>query len=184
MNRKLLIKAVLGLVGLLVFAGLTGLLLREPITAAGEWLLGTFGLAGLFVGVLLTDTSPIPMTHEPVLFLGISAGEDFWHLLAVGASASVCAGPVGWSCGRLLRRNERFRAWIYGRFPNLVGFMDQHGAKGVAVAALLPIPFAVSTWLSGMSDVKFLPLLSASLLRIPKTGFYLWLLDIGWSIGG
>ena len=36
MNRKLLIKAALGLVGLLVFAGLTGLLLREPITAAGE----------------------------------------------------------------------------------------------------------------------------------------------------
>jgi membrane protein YqaA with SNARE-associated domain len=184
MDKKLILKAVGGLAALLIFAGLTGLLLREPVTLAGEWLIGNFGLAGIFVGVLITDTSPIPMTHEPVLFLGITAGESFWRILAAGASASVLAGPVGWSCGRVARSNPRFRNWLYNKFPKLVDFMARHGAKGVAIAALLPIPFAVSTWLAGMSHVRFGPLLAASLLRIPKTAFYLWLLQVGWSVGG
>lgn len=182
-NKRLVVKSVVGLTLLLAVAGLTGLLFREPISAGATWLYERLGLAGLFLGVLITDTSPLPLTHEPVLFLGVSAGEDPWRILAVTATASVLAGPVGWSCGRLARRSRRLTHWLQRRFPEVVTFMDEHGAKGVAIAALLPIPFAVSTWLAGLSTVRFGPLCAASLLRIPKTAFYLWLLVAGWSAG-
>ena len=179
--RSLVLKAAVGVLALLAFAALTGLLLREPITAAATWLYARLGLAGIFLGVLITDSSPIPMTHEPVIFLAVSAGESPWRILAVSASASVLAGPTGWSGGRLARSNERFCDWLYGRFPKLVTLMERHGAKGVAIAGLLPVPFAVATWLAGMSGVRFGPLCAASLVRLPKTAFYLWLIHLGWT---
>ena len=57
-------------------------------------------------------------------------------------------------------------------------------AAGVAIAALLPIPFALATWTAGLTGVAFPKLLAASLLRIPKTWFYLWLILQGWAMGG
>jgi hypothetical protein len=41
----------------------------------------------------------------------------------------------------------------------------------------------VSTWLAGMTAVNFWKVCLASLLRIPKTGFYLYLIVQGWALG-
>ncbi len=179
--RSLVLKAAVGVLALLAFAALTGLLLREPITVAATWLYAHLGLAGIFLGVLIADSSPIPMTHEPVTFLAVSAGESFWRLLVTSGTASVLAGPTGWTGGRLARSNQRFCDWMQRRFPKLVDLMERHGAKGLAIAALLPVPFAIATWLAGMTAVRFGPLCAASLLRFPKTAFYLWLLYLGWN---
>jgi membrane protein YqaA with SNARE-associated domain len=174
---------IIGLVILVAAAGAVGLLLREPLVACASWFVERFGLAGVFVGVMVTDTSPLPLTHEPVLLLGVGAGINSWTLFGVAAAASTLSGPVGYFGGWCVRRSRRFREWIEQRTPEITGWMREHGAKGVATAALLPIPFAVSTWLAGMTAVNFWKVCLASLLRIPKTGFYLYLIVQGWALG-
>ena len=66
----------------------------------------------------------------------------------------------------------------------MVAFLQRWGATGVAVAAVLPIPFSAATWTAGLTGVPFPKLVLASLFRVPKTWFYLWLLTAGWSVGG
>ena len=183
LSRTLVRNTVLGLALLLLAAGLLGLLLRAPLMALSSWFVDRFGLAGVFAGVWFADTSPLPLTHEPVLLLGVSAGLDSWVLFATAALASVLAGPSGYLGGWLLRRNARLREWLEGRAPDFVRWMREHGVRGVVLAALLPLPFAVSTWSAGMTTVNFPKVLLASLLRIPTTGFYLFLVIQGWKVG-
>ncbi len=182
-DAALLRRALGGLVLILVVAGVAGVVLREPITAVAEVFIGRFGLAGLFAGVLFTDASPFPLTHEPVLLLGVAMGIPWWKLAFVGSLASVTAGPVGYCGGLLLRTRSGAATWLDRRAPGMLAFLQEWGATGVAIAALLPIPFALATWTAGLTGVPFPKLLVASLLRIPKTCFYLTLIIQGWALG-
>ena len=94
-------KTALGLLLLLTISGLCAWLLKDPLVALGQAFLDRFGLPGLFIGTLIADTSPLPLTHEPLTFIGIAAGIPPITLLATIASASVSAGPLGWFFGRL-----------------------------------------------------------------------------------
>jgi len=183
-DTSLLWRALGGLVAILVVAAVAGVVLREPITAIAEVFVGRFGLVGLFFGVLFTDASPFPLTHEPVLILGVAMDIDWWTLALVGSAASVTAGPIGYCGGLILRTRSGAADWLERRAPGMIGFLREWGATGVAIAALLPIPFAVATWTAGLTGVSFPKLLAASLLRIPKTMFYLTLITQGWALGG
>ncbi len=182
-NRTLLIKASIGLAVVMGVAALTGIFLREPITAVAELFIDRFGWGGIFATVVFTDASPLPLTHEPVLLLAIATGLDPLSIAVVAASASVTAGPVGWLGGTLLKRSSDAHRWIERRAPGMTGFLKQWGATGVAIAALLPIPFSLATWTAGLTGVRFHKLMAASLLRIPKTLFYFWLIQQGWAMG-
>ena len=182
-DGKLLARAGFGLLVVLGVAALAGILLREPIEAVAGVFIDRFGWAGLFAGVVITDASPIPMTHEPILLLGVAEGLNAWKIGVVASLASVCAGPVGYTGGWLLRTRSDARHWLEDRAPGMVRFLRDWGATGVAIAALLPIPYALATWTAGLLGVRFAKVVLASLLRIPKTLFYLFLIVQGWSLG-
>jgi len=183
LDRALLYKMLGGIVGLLAVAAALAFLLEEPITSMASAFVDRFGMWGIAGGVVITDASPIPMTHEPILLIGVSAGIEPLTLWAVAGGASVFAGLVGYGCGALLVSKSRLRAWLFLKYPGFERFMERHGVKGVAVAALLPIPFALATWSAGMTRVGLGRVMLASLLRIPKTGFYMWLIVAGWAVG-
>jgi len=182
-DRVLIRKMVVGIVALLAVAGACGLLLQEPIEAFATAFVDRYGLLGLAAGVLFTDSSLIPLTHEPFLLLGVSAKLPPLKIFAYAATASVVAGVLGWSLGHLLVGRTALKPWVERKWPTFAAFVRHYGARGVAVAALLPIPFAVSTWSAGMMHVPLRHVALASLLRIPKTGFYLGLIVAGWSLG-
>lgn len=184
LDRPTLIKLALGLILVLALAGLCGWFFREPLVALGEAALERFGLLGLFLGVVFADSSIVPLSNEPLVLLALAAGVSPWTVFFVTASASVCAGPVGWSCGRLFGRRTGLLLRVARRHPQIVGWLTRYGARFVGAAALLPFPFAVSTWLAGASGVRFGPLLLASLLRVPKTAVFVGLLAGGWAAGG
>lgn len=174
----------MGLVLVTAAAGLCGWLFRAPIEQAGQWFVGGYGLPGLFAAVWACDTSVAPpLTHEPVMLLALSGGRSAFEVFWVSSAASVCAGPTGWMLGFAVDRWTPLGAWLRRRQPQVMGLIAQHGARAVAVAAILPIPYAISTWLAGMSGVSLPKVALASLLRIPKVGFYLMLLVQGWSLG-
>lgn len=182
-DRRLLAKACLGLAALVGVAYLCGALFRDSIVAAGQALFGSFGLGGLFVGVIVTDASPLPLTNEPLVLLAVSAGVSSWVVFAVVSAASVTAGLVGYAGGALAAKETPIGPWIGRRYPGFGAFMERWGAVGVALCAFLPIPFALSTWSAGMARVGLHKVALASLVRIPKTAFYVWLIVEGWTMG-
>jgi len=183
-DREIVRKTIIGLSLLLAFSGLCGWLFKEPIVAIGQAFLDRFGLAGLFIGTIIADTSPLPLTHEPLSFIAIAAGLPSWKIIGVISAGSVASGPTGWVLGRVLLSQGRFAHWLERRQPRLMRFMRRRGLATVAVAALLPLPFALATWMAGMLRLPLGKITAISLLRIVKVGFYFQLMKLGWLAGG
>lgn len=183
-DRALLGRAVVGAALILGAAGLAGWLLRAPIHAAGGWFVQELGLTGLALAVIVMDSCLLPLANEPLLLLAVAGGVSPWTTFGVAASASTFAGLVGYSFGAALRRGTRLAGRFQGRFPGAARFLTRYGAWGVALAAVTPLPFSVSTWSAGMMGVPVWKVAAASTLRVPKTGFYLWLMLQGWALGG
>jgi len=183
-DRALIKKAVVGLVVILAIAGIVGVVFKEPLQLAGAAFLDAFGLVGLFVSVLITDGVPFPLTNEPLIFLARGAGVGAWVIFGIVSAGSIAAGSVGYWGGRLVGRSLGLEEWLEIKQPALVHYMRRYGAEGVAIAALLPIPFQLSTWSAGTLQVPYGKVVLASLLRIPKTGFYVLLIVGGLSLGG
>jgi membrane protein YqaA with SNARE-associated domain len=183
-DAPLIRKTALGLFILLLFSGACAWLLKEPFIRMGEVFLDRFGLLGLFVGTIIADSSPLPLTHEPLTFIGIAAGIPTPTLLLTITSASILSGPVGWTCGRLLVADTAFAEWLERRYPGFMGVMRRNGLKAVAIAALLPVPFSLATWTAGMLRLPFHKVAAISLLRIVKVWVYFQILKLGWLAGG
>jgi len=174
---------VLGLAGFFGLVALCGTLLREPMTAVAVWAVETFGFAGLFAYVLMVDAVPTPLSYAPVMLLAIQGGLAAWTVLALSAGASVLAGLVGFSLGRLVGMPERLRHWIAARWPRMLPLVQRHGALGVAGVGMAPLPFGLATWSAGALGVRFLPVAAACLVRVPKTAVYVSLIVGGLRMG-
>ena len=183
LDWRLAARTVVGATLVLVAAGVAGLALREPLITAGAWFFGRFGLWGMFFGTIVIDVSIIPLTNEPLMLLALSADQSPWMVFWVTSVASWLAGPLGWSIGRLIDRATPFGRRLCGRYPAMTDLLRRYGAVAVALGATTPLPFSASTWLAGLLGVPLRGVMLASLLRFPKTGFYLWLLMQGWALG-
>lgn len=183
-NRGLLLRGFAGLAGLLVVAGVLGLLLREPITALAQAFMTRWGLPGLFVGVLITDTSLVPATNEPLLLLAYGGGASAWEVFVVASSASTLAGPVGWTLGRTLSAVTNLEGWLRRRHGRMVELLERNAVRALILAALTPIPFALATWTAGALRFSFWTVCACSLFRVLKTAVYLSLIVGGWALGG
>lgn len=166
-----------GLVVMMALVGVLAWVAREPVEAASAWFVGTFGIAGVFVGVLLIDISVF--TNEPLLFLGYQGGLGYWSVLAAASAASVLAGPVGWAIGRMIGRSPWVQQQIRSRHIDV--FLRRYGFWAVTIAALTPIPYSLATYASGASKVPLAPVLLGSLFRVPKTLFYFELMLASWN---
>lgn len=175
--RALLWRMGVGLCTLLVVVLVAGVLLRDPIEQFSSVVVARFGLLGIFAMVTFVDT--VPLTHEPVLLIGLAGGLGFWPVWGVASAGSVTAGILGWWLGRWLGRF----AWVRHQLARYrIGpFLLRYGGAAVAVAALTPFPYAVATWASGAARLPFAPLLAGALLRMVKVWFYLSVLALGWS---
>jgi len=182
-TRGLLRKTVTSLIVIVAVAALCGYLLGDIVTELGSHLVERFGMWGVMAAVLCIDSSPIPLTNEPIIVLAIAGGVPFWTVTSLASVASATAGMTGYSAGALLHRVSRARERLVAWNPQLAAWIRRRGAIAVAIAALLPIPFALSTWTAGVMGVRWKGVALASLLRIPKTFFYSGLLYFGWSVG-
>lgn len=180
---RLIWQMVGGVSVMMLVALVSGLLLRESLTAAGQWAIARFGLEGIFLGTIITDSSPLPLTNEPLMLLALSGGVSVWTVMWVVSLASICGGAVGYGFGRSLASIGPLRNWVLHRSPELAAWMQERGAVAVGIAALLPIPYSLATWSAGLLGTPFWRVMAATLLRIPKTGFYLALIWLGWSTG-
>lgn len=177
--RTLVWRTIVALVVIGVVAGVSYVLLKDPLEAFSAVFVAKYGLVGIFVGVALLDA--IPMTlHEPLLLFGVAGGLGFGPVLLTAASASVLAGCFGWLGGRVLGRFAPVqRLLAHYRLPELLA---RYGIAAVAVAALTPFPFAIATWGAGAAGMPFRSLLIGALFRFPKVAFYLSAMTFPWLL--
>lgn len=180
--RVMIRKSLLSLGVVIVVAALTGWLLHDTLVSWGSAFVKQFGELGLFAIVVMIDSSPVPMTVEPLVALALKGGMDPLHVFALASTASMAAGMVGYTFGVFLRRFTdmagRLRRW----HPKVVGWVERKGAWGVVIAALTPIPYSLATWTSGILRVHPGHVFLATLVRIPKTGLYLLLILLGFGL--
>jgi membrane protein YqaA with SNARE-associated domain len=174
-----LIKRLVGALAMLLVASfLAGLTLKDPITAVSGWFVESFGLWGIFLGVMLLDCLPLTMS-EPLLLLGYEGKIGFWTLTTVAGMGSWLSALLGYSTGLLLGKTERMRR-VFRRY-RMDKFMDKYGITFVAVAAITPFPYGISTVCAGASKIPLVRVMLAALLRFPKNYLYTALVIAGWS---
>lgn len=158
-----------------VVAAVTGAVLafglsdKERISAWVENA-GAFGpviFAGLFAFLTLAPLPKTAMSAAAGLLLGLQTG-----ILAVYVGAA--AGAVmGFGLARLLGR-DAVEKWTGPRVARVDDLLRRRGFLGVLVLRLFPImPFTVLNYGSGLSAVRFLPYLLATLVgMVPGTVVY------------
>lgn len=174
--RILLVRLGATLFTLLVVFTTLAYFVRAPLEALGTWFVDSFGLVGLAVAVMIVDS--LPLTHEPLLFLALSGGQGFWAVWAAGTIGSIAAGVLTWFLGRLLRRSERLQSTFH-RY-GVSRFLLRYGGWAVAIAAITPFPYAMTTWCAGAVGVPLHVVFLGSLMRGPKVLLYLSLMAAGW----
>jgi membrane protein YqaA with SNARE-associated domain len=179
-TRNLIIKLAVILLLLFFVVLVLGATLREPIDAFAQVVVERYGVVGLFFAVMCVDSIP-GLTNEPLLLLASSGGLGYWPILISAGAGSVLGGVVGWMIGGRLRGVGALRRQI--NRSGIEDFFDRYGGRTIALAAVLPIPFALTTWAAGASGVDLRTLLMGASWRVPKTWFYLTLIHFGWQVG-
>lgn len=152
-----------------VAAYLVSRFLRGPIERAGAAFVDEFGLLGVFAGVLALDTLPGTI-HEPLMALAWEGGLAYLPIVLASGTGSVAAGVFGWVIGRWLGRF----AWVQRTMHryHIGPFMRRYGGWAVAIAAITPFPYAITTYGAGAAGVRLPVLLAGSMLRFPKEALY------------
>ena len=179
-TKKQGIQLFISLILLVFVGGLCGFLFRHQIERLGTWLIDQMGLWGLVVGTLITDTSPLPLTSEPIAIIGFGAKIPLWQIICTMSITSHLAGPLGYICGRSIRSLAFVQRLLNGKLSPLSEFVKKNGIMAVAMGALLPIPYALTTWIAGALGIGFWYTFLASTLRWIKTALYVYLLSLGW----
>ncbi len=181
-GRSMLGRTVMSILLALALGVLAGWLFRDQLTWLGTWLVNEYGSGGVFVSVFVIDWVPMPATNEPILLLGVSAGMNLLKLFVAAASASVIAALASYGGGHLVDSHTSLGDRMARAYPGVTRLVRERGATGIAIAAMVPLPFSIFCWTAGIVHVPFRQVAVASLLRIPKTAFYLWLIVAGWGL--
>ena len=176
----LLFRLVIGIVALGGVLAAVGWLARGPLTAWSAWLVADLGYRGLFLGVILFDSTPFT-THDPLLLAALFSGYPLLPLgLTVSAGAFVAAW-VNWLGGRWLgRRSPRLTALLV-RYK-IPSFLRYYGAWAMVVAGVIPMPFAIAAWGAGAAGVPPASLLAGAVARSIKVVIATALLQWSWRL--
>ena len=170
----------LGAVGVVVFVGVVGQLLREPLVRFAEAWVAEAGPLGLFAIVALFDGFPSPVPPDVFTSFAMIGGVPFWQVsLAAGLGSSV-GGGLAWFLASRYRNTERFRRFITGRGAKSYALIRRYGTLALVLGAVSPVPFSLTCYAAGAVGMPLLRFLTVTLLRIPRMAFYLWLIHLGW----
>ncbi|MGM0578646.1 MAG: YqaA family protein [Myxococcota bacterium] len=177
--RRILLKVILGILGLMTVLMGVGYLLREPLMALSHHFVQTLGGAGVAMGFFLPDAFTVPLPNDAFSTFGLVGGLGFWSVVAWASAGSLAGGTVGYTIGLRLRHTPWLRGFMARRGAEVHAMVRRYGAGALAVAALTPLPYSIACWAAGALDMPFARFFAVSLLRIVRVALYLWLIELG-----
>jgi membrane protein YqaA with SNARE-associated domain len=164
-----------------VLAALLGWLFHEPAIELGRWFVGNFGGLGIAIGFFFPDAFTVPIPNDAFTAIGLFGGMGFWRVVFWGSLGSLVGGSTGWAIGRhLLARSRRLQGFIERRGGEQIrAQLIRGGRYFLAIAAVSPVPYSVTSWATGATKMPYWEFLLISLLRIPRVAAALWLIQQG-----
>lgn len=126
------------------------------------WVFVIFAISEALLGLLPPDFFIIWCKQFPQPYLAVT-------LLSV---LSYGGGIASFFIGRLLQRNKRIENLIKKKFSKNMESVRKWGGLFIVIAALFPLPFAITCLLVGLSTYNFKTFLWVSLTRIPRFHIY------------
>lgn len=183
MTSQKIIRLVLGLLSLVALGALCAWLFQEEVRRYGTFFVDAYGLWGIAIGTLICDTSPIPLTNEPLALIAIGADIPLWQIIITMSAASHCGAPVGYTCGLVMGKQSWFQALVQRKYPDALEKGRPYAIRAVALGAVLPIPYAITTWAAGAMKAGFWKTCLAGSLRWIKNAVTVSIIAGGWIIG-
>lgn len=183
MTGKMILQFIFGLMLLVAVGALCAWFFRDEVQYYGSLFIENYGLMGIAVGTLICDTSPIPLTNEPIALIALGAGIPFWEIVITMSFASHCGAPIGYICGYFLGKQPWFLKLVSQKYPNAFNKGQRYAVRAVALGALLPIPYAITTWVAGAVNADFKMVVLAGTFRWIKNIMSVSLVAGGWAIG-
>lgn len=157
--------------------------MRAPAEAVGVALVERLGPGGVLLGVVLAETSPMPLAGEPLLFLGLRGGLSLPAVAALGCAGNLLAAALSYACGALLRRAGLVERALGARLTAAEAAVRRRGAWALVAASVTPLPFGTLAWVAGALRLPLGAYALACLVRVPKVLGYLAAIEWGWSLG-
>lgn len=177
--RALLIRICVGIVLLFVALAALGYTFKAELFAISEAFVQRLGMWGVFFGFLIPDATALPLPHEAFSTFALIGGIGFWSIVGAASAGSLIGGTLGFFIGRRLQHTRLYQSIMTTRGAEMHRLVERHGVTAVAIGALSPLPYSLSTWAAGALGMPFRTFILVSLLRIPRVAFYLWLVQLG-----
>jgi membrane protein YqaA with SNARE-associated domain len=178
--RTLLIQTATITALLVIAVVLAGIFLKEPLTIAANWVVHTFGLPGIALGIFISDTFTFPIPPDTYIFLAVASQLRELDVLLTVCLVSVFAGNVAYFLGPLLARIPLIRNKIEQFRPQGQDLFLRYGVWTVAIGALTPLPYSLVCWFAGLYKMPYKRFFLATLFRIPRMIGYYYLFKLGW----
>ncbi|MGR9087458.1 MAG: YqaA family protein [Gammaproteobacteria bacterium] len=175
MIRENLMKALAGLVTIVIGMSLLGIRFEDELIFATNWVVDRIGFAGLCLILFFSDTIVTPVFPD-ILLVVVAKSElsEHWprYVFVLGL-VSVVAGMMGWMIGRSLGHLHAVQQFMDQFSKEQRDFIRKYGFWGVVLGATTPLPYSVTCWTAGAAGVRWQTVLAASLLfRIPRIIVY------------
>jgi len=180
-NISFIKTTIIGLVWCFLFVILLGSWLSSE--NFGEQFIQSFGVMGLYIGLLVIDSVPTPGGGIPLMALSIQGGMTAWMVLAISLAGASTVSMVSYLIGYCTGMPTRLSNWLDKKYPGKLEQLKEKGILGVAALAALPIPLSIGAGAAGALRLPFFrSILAAVAMRSPKIIFYIWTIIGGFEL--
>lgn len=179
---KLIAQVSGGLVVLFVVVGLLGRTVRDDLEQLGLRFVDWMGYPGMGLGTFLADGLHFPIPPQFYMLAVITGGGSVLVALAWIAVGSIIGGHVAyWVAAKA--GNIRFIRRRVGRIQGtMAALVARWGAGAMVFGSLLPVPYSLLCYLSGLNRLPYRLFALLCVLRIPKLLAYFLLIKAGWNL--
>jgi membrane protein YqaA with SNARE-associated domain len=177
--RRLFLQLIVGIVIFMGIVAVLALAFEDVLLATGQGFVERLGGPGVGLAFFILDAVWLPIPHETFSGLALVGGMPFVEVWVWGSVGSLAGGMVGYTVCRRIGRQDWFQRWLARKGGDAHAAVRRWGVMGVALGAVSPLPYSISAWAAGALGMELRPFVLVSLLRIPRVGFYLWLIQIG-----
>lgn len=175
-----LVLAALALLGI-VAAGAA--LFRPKLEALASAFVERFGAFGMGLGTFLADGFHCPVPPQFYMLAAIASGTSQVKALVAISAGSLLGGAAGYLFAGKLARHAFFARRLERSRRRVEGLLARRGKAALALGCVLPVPYSVLCYFSGIYRVPALAFFVFSLLRIPRLILYFALVRAGWTLG-
>ncbi len=179
--KALLLKAIYALVGIIIIILGLSHFLKEPIHNISIQFVSIFGVYGVGLGILLSDSLPAFMIPDAFLILAVAGDLPDIPVLIYASVGSITGGSISYFLGRyIFPRINKIQNFVKNHEEKLIVHLEKYGVWAVVLAATTPLPYSWMAILVGTLKMPYWKFLFSSLSRAPRFIIYYYAIKLGW----